>query len=138
MSAQRERRRHTCTPMAAAARAAPASRAVFFFWPEASGGRWPLCTPLAPAGGAYRLPVVSAVQVLRSLERGEGSEADLDKLLDICDNILGRAFCPFGDGAVSPVISSIKYFRDEFIEHNKHGGCPFDPAASTLFSMEPV
>jgi len=73
------------------------------------------------------------VQVLDALERGEGSEGDLDKLLDICDNILGRAFCPFGDGAVSPVMSSIKYFRDEFIEHNKRGGCPFDPAASTLF-----
>ncbi|HEX5188057.1 MAG TPA: NADH-quinone oxidoreductase subunit NuoF [Streptosporangiaceae bacterium] len=73
------------------------------------------------------------VQVLDALERGEGSEGDLDKLLDICDNILGRAFCPFGDGAVSPVMSSIKYFRDEFIEHNKRGRCPFDPAASTLF-----
>jgi NADH-quinone oxidoreductase subunit F len=84
------------------------------------------CTPCRE--GTYWI-----VQVLRSLERGEGSDADLDKLLDICDNILGRAFCPFGDGAVSPVFSSIKYFRDEFIEHNKHGGCPFDPAASTLF-----
>jgi len=73
------------------------------------------------------------VQVLDALERGQGSEGDLDKLLDICDNILGRAFCPFGDGAVSPVVSSIKYFRDEFIEHNKRGGCPFDPAASVLF-----
>ena len=73
------------------------------------------------------------VQVLQDLERGQGSEADLDKLLDICDNILGRAFCPFGDGAVSPIISSIKYFRDEYIEHSKRGGCPFDPAAATAF-----
>jgi NADH-quinone oxidoreductase subunit F len=73
------------------------------------------------------------VQVLRALEHGEGSDADLDKLLDICDNILGRAFCPFGDGAISPVVSSIKYFRDEYIEHLKRGGCPLDPAASVLF-----
>jgi len=77
------------------------------------------------------------VQVLDALEHGEGSEGDLDKLLDICDNILGRAFCPFGDGAVSPVQSAIKYFRDEFIEHNKRGGCPFDPAASVLFAASP-
>jgi NADH-quinone oxidoreductase subunit F len=74
------------------------------------------------------------VQVLDALEHGQGSEGDLDKLLDICDNILGRAFCPFGDGAISPVVSAIKYFRDEFIEHNKRGGCPFDPAASALFA----
>jgi len=72
-------------------------------------------------------------QVLASLENGEGADADLDKLLDICDSILGRAFCPFGDGAISPVVSSIKYFRDEYIEHSKLGGCPFDPAWSTVF-----
>jgi NADH-quinone oxidoreductase subunit F len=84
------------------------------------------CTPCRE--GTYWI-----VQLLDALERGQGSDSDLDKLLDICDNILGRAFCPFGDGAISPVVSSIKYFRDEFIEHCKHGGCPFDPAASTLF-----
>jgi NADH-quinone oxidoreductase subunit F len=74
------------------------------------------------------------VRVLERLERGEGTDTDLDKLLDICDNILGRAFCALGDGAVSPVTSSIKYFRDEFIEHAKRGGCPFDPAAATAWA----
>src|SRR5215510_13566528 len=73
------------------------------------------------------------VRVLDRLDRGQGTEEDLDKLLDICDNILGRAFCAFGDGAISPVVSSIKYFRDEYLEHQKGGGCPFDPAAATLF-----
>jgi NADH-quinone oxidoreductase subunit F len=74
------------------------------------------------------------VRVLQRLERGQGTDSDLDKLLDICDNILGRAFCALGDGAVSPVVSSIKYFRDEYIEHAKNGGCPFDPAAATLWA----
>ncbi|MGN6175545.1 MAG: NADH-quinone oxidoreductase subunit NuoF [Streptosporangiaceae bacterium] len=73
------------------------------------------------------------VRVLDRLEHGHGSEEDLEKLLDICDNILGRAFCALGDGAVAPVTSSIKYFRDEYLEHQKGGGCPFDPAAATLF-----
>ena len=73
------------------------------------------------------------VRVLDRLEHGQGNEEDLEKLLDICDNIFGRAFCALGDGAVSPVQSSIKYFRDEYLEHQKEGGCPFDPAASTLF-----
>ena len=35
-------------------------------------------------------------QILGRPEHGQGSEADLDKLLDICDNILGRSFCAFG------------------------------------------
>jgi NADH-quinone oxidoreductase subunit F len=85
------------------------------------------CTPCRE--GTYWI-----VQLLDQLERGGGSESDLDKLLDICDNILGRAFCPFGDGAISPVTSSIEYFRDEYIEHRKRGGCPFDPALSALFA----
>jgi len=84
------------------------------------------CTPCRE--GTYWM-----AQVLASLVNGEGADADLDKLLDICDSILGRAFCPFGDGAISPVVSSIKYFRDEYIEHSKLGGCPFDPAWSTVF-----
>ncbi|HEY5017591.1 MAG TPA: NADH-quinone oxidoreductase subunit NuoF [Streptosporangiaceae bacterium] len=76
------------------------------------------------------------VQLLDQLERGQGSESDLGKLLDICDNITGRAFCALGDSIQAPVGSSIKYFRDEYIEHLRRGGCPFDPAASTLFTME--
>ena len=74
------------------------------------------------------------VQTLARLEKGQGSEADLETLLDQCDNILGRSFCALGDGATSPITSSIQYFRDEYVAHFEHGGCPFDPAASTLFA----
>jgi NADH-quinone oxidoreductase subunit F len=74
------------------------------------------------------------VQVLKNIETGKGSEADLDKLLDLCDNIMGRSFCALADGAVSPIDSSIKYFRDEYIAHVTNRGCPFDPVASTLFA----
>ncbi len=75
-------------------------------------------------------------QLLQQLEAGQGSEADLDKLLDICDNITGRAFCALGDSIQAPVLSSIKYFREEYIEHQRQGGCPFDPAAATVFALE--
>jgi NADH-quinone oxidoreductase subunit F len=78
------------------------------------------------------------VQTLTRLERGEGNEDDLDMLLDLCDNIVGRAFCALGDGAAAPITSSLEYFRDEYVEHLRHGGCPFDPAASTLFAAEAV
>jgi NADH-quinone oxidoreductase subunit F len=87
------------------------------------------CTPCRE--GTYWM-----VRVLQRLENGQGNEEDLEKLLDICDNVLGRAFCALGDGATSPITSSIQYFRDEYIEHQKRGGCPFDPQASTLFGRE--
>ena len=74
------------------------------------------------------------VQVLKDLEAGKGIEADLDKLLDLCDNIMGRSFCALADGAASPIISSLKYFRQEYLDHLAAGQCPFDPMAATLFT----
>jgi NADH-quinone oxidoreductase subunit F len=84
------------------------------------------CTPCRE--GTYWL-----VQLLTKLENGGGSDPDLDKLLDISDSILGKSFCALGDGAASPIMSSLKYFRDEYVAHAEHGGCPFDPARATLF-----
>ncbi len=77
-------------------------------------------------------------QVLTRLEAGEGTEADLDLLLDQCENILGRSFCALGDGATSPITSSIKHFREEYLDHLRQGGCPFDPARSTLWAPQEV
>ncbi len=74
------------------------------------------------------------VQTLQRLEDGTGTEADLDLLLDLCDNILGRSFCALGDGATSPITSSIEFFRDEYLAHVTLGGCPFDASASTVFA----
>ncbi|MGH3860346.1 NADH-ubiquinone oxidoreductase-F iron-sulfur binding region domain-containing protein, partial [Actinokineospora sp.] len=75
------------------------------------------------------------VQVLARLEKGQGTEGDLDQLLDQCDNILGRSFCALGDGATSPISSSIQHFRDEYLAHLTHGGCPFDPGASAIIPV---
>jgi len=75
-------------------------------------------------------------QTLARLEKGQGSAEDLDLLVDQCDNILGRSFCALGDGATSPITSSIQYFREEYLAHLEHGGCPFDPLASTAFVAE--
>jgi NADH-quinone oxidoreductase subunit F len=79
------------------------------------------CTPCRE--GTYWM-----VQILQRLEQGTGSDEDIETLLDACDNIFGRAFCALGDGATSPVVSAIKYFRAEFVEHYERGGCPFRPA----------
>ncbi|WP_036501255.1 NADH-quinone oxidoreductase subunit NuoF [Nocardia aobensis] len=85
------------------------------------------CTPCRE--GTYWL-----VQLLQRLESGGGTEADLDTLLDIADNINGKSFCALGDGAASPIVSSLEYFRDEYTEHIRLGRCPFDPARSTAWA----
>ncbi|CAN5487969.1 NADH-quinone oxidoreductase subunit NuoF [soil metagenome] len=73
-------------------------------------------------------------QTLQRLEDGQGTESDLEVLVDLCDNILGRSFCALGDGATSPITSSIQFFRDEYLEHITGDGCPFDAEAATLFA----
>ncbi|MFZ9212285.1 MAG: NADH-ubiquinone oxidoreductase-F iron-sulfur binding region domain-containing protein, partial [Candidatus Nanopelagicaceae bacterium] len=78
------------------------------------------------------------VQILKDLDAGKGEQADLEKLLDLCDNIAGRSFCALADGAASPIISSIKYFREEYLEHLRIGGSPFNPAASSLLTPDGV
>ncbi|AXI79018.1 NADH-quinone oxidoreductase subunit NuoF [Peterkaempfera bronchialis] len=85
------------------------------------------CTPCRE--GTYWL-----VQLMRRIEAGEGTQSDLDKLLDIADNIFGKSFCALGDGAASPITSSLQYFRDEYEQHIAQRGCPFDPAASTVWA----
>ena len=54
------------------------------------------------------------VQLLMRFEAGTAQEGDVDKLLDICDNIGGRSFCALADGAVACVTSAVKHFRSEF------------------------
>ena len=78
-------------------------------------------------------------QIMARLEYGRGTQDDIDKLLDICGNIFGRSFCALGDGAVSPITSGVKYFREEF-EAGMHTSAAelFPPAASTLFAKETV
>jgi NADH-quinone oxidoreductase subunit F len=55
--------------------------------------------------------------VLRRILSGKGTHEDLDTLLDACDNLLGRSFCALGDGAASPVTSSIKYFKQDYLDY---------------------
>nr|WP_237421546.1 NADH-quinone oxidoreductase subunit NuoF [Gordonia sp. SID5947] len=84
------------------------------------------CTPCRE--GTYWL-----VQLLRRLEAGDGRPEDLDTLSDVTNTIVGKSFCALGDGAGSPIVSSLKYFRDEYLAHVEDG-CSFDHHRSTLFA----
>ncbi len=64
------------------------------------------------------------VQILDRITANEGSIEDIDLMLDICDNMRGKTFCPLGDGAINPVLSTIKHFKDEYLIHIEEKRCP--------------
>jgi NADH-quinone oxidoreductase subunit F len=62
-------------------------------------------------------------KILHRIEHGEGRPGDVDLILHMGTNILGRTICPLGDAAVMPVESAIKKFREEFDYHLRQKQC---------------
>jgi NADH-quinone oxidoreductase subunit F len=83
------------------------------------------CTPCRE--GTYWLG-----QVLERIENGEGTQRDLGLLRSVSDNMTGRALCALADFATGPVLSSLKFFMDEYEQHVAEGGCPMrrEPATA--------
>jgi len=86
---------------------------VEFFARESCG--W--CTPCREG-----LPYI--LDLLKRIERGEGKETYISIIEHMCKH-LWNAYCAFAPGAVSPVESLLKYFRDEILEHISQKKCPF-------------
>ena len=79
------------------------------------------------------------VQLLTKFEAGKAEEGDIEKLLDIADDIGGRSFCALADGAVACLTSAIKHFRGEF-EAGMHTPAweLFPYERSALFASQPA
>jgi NADH-quinone oxidoreductase subunit F len=57
------------------------------------------------------------VKIFKRIARGEGRPEDAQLILDLCDNIEGKSFCPLGDAAAWPIQSAIKKFPEDFKRH---------------------
>ena len=85
------------------------------------------CTPCREGSGWIE-------RAMYRIEHGGGRLEDLDLLLDLCDNISPgllwppqqTTICVLGPSIPSSVNSAISMFRNEFIAHIEHGGCPHD------------
>ncbi len=71
------------------------------------------------------------VGLLEKIEAGEGTQADLDLVVEVCDRIEGKSLCALGDFAVWCVGSYVEKFRDEFQRHVDEGRCPYGGESST-------
>jgi NADH-quinone oxidoreductase subunit F len=82
-----------------------ALRLMEFFYHESCGK----CSPCRE-GSSW------LVQTLRRILAKRGRMEDLETLLDLCKNIAGRTVCAFGDAAVAPIQSTLKYWRQEYVD----------------------
>jgi bidirectional [NiFe] hydrogenase diaphorase subunit len=64
---------------------------------------------------------------------GSGTMDDLDLLIELCDTVKSASLCGLGQTAPNPVLSTLKYFKDEYIEHIQHKRCP-----AGVCNMQPV
>ena len=77
-------------------------------------------------------------QILKRIEAGHGTHADLDLLLDVGERINGTCLCPLGDSDAIAVASYVAKFREEFLAHVEEGGCPFHGGSSLEGILAPT
>ncbi|MBQ8002644.1 MAG: 4Fe-4S binding protein, partial [Clostridia bacterium] len=75
------------------------------------------CTPCRV--GTKRL-----YEILDKITKGKGTLEDIDKLEELCYHIKSASLCGLGQTAPNPVLSTLKYFRDEYIAHVVDKKCP--------------
>jgi NADH-quinone oxidoreductase subunit F len=61
--------------------------------------------------------------VLKRIEAGKGRKEDLDLMVNLSNNIGGKTICAFGDAEIAPVLSTLKYFRQEYEDHIRERHC---------------
>ena len=75
------------------------------------------CTPC-------RIGTKRLYEMLDKITKGQGTLEDLDKLEELCNYIKANALCGLGQTAPNPVLSTLRYFRDEYIAHVVDKRCP--------------
>jgi NADH-quinone oxidoreductase subunit F len=90
-----------------------AARNLLYFYKHESCGK---CTPCRE--GADWLH-----KILTRIDAGEGEMRDIDLLVSVGNNIVGKTLCAFGDAAATPALTTVKHFRAEFEAHVREGRC---------------
>lgn len=75
------------------------------------------CTPC-------RIGTRRMLELLEKITKGQATMEDLDKLEELCYHLQANSLCALGQTAPNPVISTLRYFRDEYIAHIVDKKCP--------------
>ena len=71
-----------------------------------------------------RIGTRQLLNILERITKGEGREGDIELLTTLCEEIKEGSLCGLGKTAPNPVLTSLKYFRDEYEAHIKEKRCP--------------
>jgi len=71
-----------------------------------------------------RVGTKAMLETLARITKGEGRETDIDYLLELAEAIKGSSLCGLGQTAPNPVLSTLRYFRDEYETHIYEKRCP--------------
>ncbi len=71
-----------------------------------------------------RIGTKRMLEILTRIVNGEGEEGDIELLEELCNAIKDGALCGLGQTAPNPVLTTIRYFRDEYEAHIKEKKCP--------------
>ncbi len=85
------------------------------FYADESCGK---CTPCREGTGWME-------KIIERIEEGKGEMGDIDLLLSLSKNMMGRTICPLSDAAAMPVMSFVNKFKVEFEEHIRDRRCPW-------------
>lgn len=75
------------------------------------------CTPC-------RIGTRRMLEILEKITKGQAEMEDLDKLEELCVHLQSASLCALGQTAPNPVLSTLRYFRDEYIAHIVDKKCP--------------
>ena len=78
------------------------------------------CGKCAPC----RIGTKRLLEILTKITKGEGTLEDIDKLEELCYSIKNSALCGLGQTAPNPILSTLRYFRDEYVAHVVDKKCP--------------
>lgn len=70
-----------------------------------------------------RVGLPAMLEILERITRGEGKPDDLDRLEQLGETIQKTSLCGLGQTAPNPVLSTLRYFREEYEEHIQEGRC---------------
>ena len=73
---------------------------------------------------ACRIGTKRMLEILTKITKGQATMEDLDKLEELCYYVKSNSLCGLGQTAPNPVLSTLRYFRDEYEAHIKEKRCP--------------